>query len=312
MQFNQYGLVLHKNGEALENISYKGIQFQLLASYDGTEVIKHTLDQGTKWTIISSSDWNGLEFLYVLKGSLLVTVDEKKLEIHAGDNLSLAPVKKTCIFEAQKPTEFIYVSSRPVFKNYTDLVEQLKQLGIIVEEKDGYTADHCVRIKEFSLSIGKMLNLSQKELYVLHLGSFLHDIGKVKIPDSILQKPGKLTKEEWDIIKMHPIYGRDILLDSKLPMLMQAATIVEQHHERYDGKGYPFGLKGEEISIGAAIVAVADSLDAMTTDRVYRKARTWEEAVQEIKRGSGTLYNPRVVDAFLAIESNLKKMGGFV
>jgi HD-GYP domain-containing protein (c-di-GMP phosphodiesterase class II) len=311
MQFQDYGIIFNKNGESIEKVTYKGMDIELLASYDGTEVIMHYLDKGKRWAIGTSEGWNALEFIYVLSGSLVANIENIKFQINKGDYIKMTPIKNTCIFQAIEPTQFIYVCSKPVFQNYSILVEQLKQLGIDVEKKDGYTADHCTRIMNISMLLGEQLHLSQNELYVLNLGSFMHDIGKLKVPDHILQKPGKLSEEEWEIIKKHPIYGHDILMETKLPILMEAAKIVEQHHERYDGSGYPYGLKGEEILISAAIVAVADSLDAMTTDRPYRKALTWEEAVAEIVKGSGTLYNPRVVEAFLAIEKNLRRKDGF-
>lgn len=158
---------------------------------------------------------------------------------------------------------------------------------------------------KLSLLVADVMQLSAKELYQLNLGSFLHDIGKIKVPDHVLNKPGKLTDSEWAIMKSHPIYGKIIMEETKFPSLVEAAPIVEQHHERYDGKGYPYGLQKNEILIGASIVSVVDSYDAMTTDRVYRKALSIEEAFSEIQEGKESQFHPDVVDAFFSIEQKI-------
>ncbi|WP_062353927.1 HD-GYP domain-containing protein [Bacillus kwashiorkori] len=309
MHFKEHGVILKKAGEAIEKVSYRGMDIELLASYDGTEIIKHYLHKGARWSVGPTPNWDALEFIYILSGELHLLIDENQYQLNSGDYVKMLPIKSTCIFQADENTEFIYATSKPVFHSYSQTIEQLKDLGIAVEEKDGYTADHCSRIMRISMLIGERLKLRATELLYLNLGAFLHDIGKIHIPDSILQKPEKLTKEEWDEIKKHPIYGHDILTQTNLPSLIQAAKIVEQHHERYDGKGYPYGLKENEITIGASIVSVADSYDAMTTDRVYRKALTEEEALAQLIEGSGSMYNPEVVQAFLSIYENFKKRG---
>ena len=176
-------------------------------------------------------------------------------------------------------------------------------LAISVEEKDGYTADHCQRIMELSMKVGEKIGLSSEELYTLHIGSFLHDVGKTKIPDCILNKPAKLTNEEYELMKKHTLYGGELLRSTGSPTLIRAATVVEQHHERYNGSGYPFGLKGNEIPLLSSIVGVVDSFDAMTSVRVYSQGRSQEEALEELIRERGRLFNPDVVDAFLSIMS---------
>jgi HD-GYP domain-containing protein (c-di-GMP phosphodiesterase class II) len=127
----------------------------------------------------------------------------------------------------------------------------------------------------------------------------------VKIPLDILQKPDKLSNEEWEVMKRHSIYGREILEETQLPLLMNAGLIVEQHHERYDGKGYPYGLAKDDIKIEASIISVVDSYDAITTDRPYHKGKTKEEAIFEIKRYRGTMYHPIVVDTFLLLQDRI-------
>jgi len=133
----------------------------------------------------------------------------------------------------------------------------------------------------------------------LELGTLLHDVGKINISDDILRKPERLDMSEWSMMKRHPLFGHDII--SGIPFLEGAARIVAEHHECWDGSGYPSGLRGEDIAIGARILAVVDAFDAMISDRVYRKARSYEAAVAEIERFAGSQFDPMVVDAFRSV-----------
>jgi HD-GYP domain-containing protein (c-di-GMP phosphodiesterase class II) len=309
MTLKKYGLIHQANGNSIESINIGGLQVSLLSSFDSTEIIHHSLSANDRWAIGPAEGWEALEFIYVLSGELKGMIDHESITLKKGDSLQAISITEDCYFKAVVDTEFLYVVSKPVFYLYSDKVNKMRDLAISVEEKDGYTAGHCNRIMQLSMKLGEMLNLSPHELHQINLGSFLHDIGKVKVPDHILNKPSKLSPEEWAIMKMHPIYGKEILEEMNLPYLMEASDIIGQHHERYDGTGYPLGLKENEICIGAAIVAIVDSYDAMTYDRVYRKALSKEEAMQEIVQGRGTLYQPDVVDAFLSI---ISEIGDFI
>jgi putative nucleotidyltransferase with HDIG domain len=301
MEYSEFGLVHRSDGQAIEVVSVKGLKLSLIASGDGTEIIHHRLAAGSRWALAPEEGWDALEFLLVLSGKLIWQLPGGDVIIGAGDSVSASPVKKDSVFLAETDTEFLYISSRPVWHHYSQEVNQMMSLAVSVEEKDGYTADHCQRIMKLSMKIGEKMSLSSNQMYELNLGAFLHDIGKVKVPEKILGKASSLTSEEWVIMKRHTVYGRQTLEETKLPDLLAAASIVEQHHERYDGSGYPYGLSGEQISIGAAIVAVVDSYDAMTTDRIYRKGCSKEEALIEIEKGRGSLYHPDVVDVFFSI-----------
>ncbi len=164
-------------------------------------------------------------------------------------------------------------------------------------ERSQETEEHAERLGQLSKSIGEMLNLPQKNLVELELFSMLHDIGKVGIDDHILNKPGKLTEEEWAVMKKHPEIGYRIAMSS--PELEPIAEYILSHHERWDGKGYPLGLKGENIPLLARILAVADAYDAMTEDRVYRKALTKQDALGEIERNAGTQFDPFIAQKFI-------------
>ncbi|WP_052475884.1 HD-GYP domain-containing protein [Cohnella kolymensis] len=209
------------------------------------------------------------------------------------------------MFIAAQDTEFLYVVSRPFFHNYSSVNQELLELAVRIEEKDGYTSDHCERIKAISMMVGEELKLPSHEMFILNLAAFFHDIGKTKVPEHILNKPGKLTSEEFEIMKSHTIHGKQLLYDKGLPDLKIVGDVIEQHHEKFDGQGYPHGLQGKEISMLASIIAVVDSFDAMTSDRVYHKGIPVQEALEEIMRCSGTHFNTEIVSAFLRIADKL-------
>lgn len=301
----EFGFSLFKKGNTIETVRQKGLDVGLLASYGGTEVIHHKLYQGHKWAMGPTDEWNSLEFIFVLTGEMSLIYGKEEILLSPGDHFHCDPVKEDIFLDALRDSEFLYVCGQPIFHYYSHNIQSMKDLAISVEEKDGYTSDHCQRIMELSMMLGKKLGLTSKDLYTLNLGSFLHDVGKVKVPDSVLNKPGKLTSEEWELMKKHTIFGVEILEETNIGYLKDAAKIVGQHHERYNGSGYPYGLKGNEIYIGALIVAVVDSYDAMTTDRVYRKGMSKEEALEEIRKGLGTLYDPVVAQAFLELSHQI-------
>jgi HD-GYP domain-containing protein (c-di-GMP phosphodiesterase class II) len=164
-------------------------------------------------------------------------------------------------------------------------------------ERSQETEEHAGRLIEMTRRVGMELNLTQVELDELELLATLHDIGKVGIEDRILNKTGKLTGEEWSEMKKHPEIGYRIAMSS--PDLMSIAEYILCHHERWDGKGYPQGLKGEEIPILSRILAIADAYDAMTQDRPYRKAMSKEEAAAEIKKNAGSQFDPEIARVFI-------------
>lgn len=155
---------------------------------------------------------------------------------------------------------------------------------------------HSQRVAFYALMLSKELGMSGKEQKHIYLAGLLHDIGKLGIPDSCLFKPGKLTGEEWREIKKHPVFSYEIL--SAIPEMENISVMALYHHERYDGKGYPEGLRGEAIPLGARLLAVADSFDAMTSYRVYRPQMSFQMAIEELCRCAGTQFDPRFVEAF--------------
>jgi response regulator RpfG family c-di-GMP phosphodiesterase len=172
----------------------------------------------------------------------------------------------------------------------------LKALTAALETRDAETHGHSERVVTFSLRLGRELGLNRAEMTALEFGSLLHDIGKIGVPDAILRKPAKLDEAEWEKMREHPAHGQSILRD--IEFLEGAARVVAQHHEKWDGSGYPLGLREEEIDLNARIFAVADAFDAMTSDRVYRRARSYEGAAAELDEWAGRQFDPHVVEAF--------------
>ena len=192
-------------------------------------------------------------------------------------------------------TEQLNSAQLQIERSYEDTLEAL---GAAIDLRDSETAGHSKRVAIYAATIAKELRATEQELKTIARGAWLHDIGKLATPDAILLKPGPLTHEEWRIMRRHAETGYELV--QRIPFLASAAEIVLSHHERWDGSGYPQGLKGADIPFGARIFAVADTLDAMTSDRPYRSALSFEEAQEEIRRGSGSRYDSNVVSAFLA------------
>lgn len=179
----------------------------------------------------------------------------------------------------------------------------LEALGNALDLKDAETEGHSKRVTAYSIVLARAMNIDASEVKVIARGAFLHDIGKMAIPDAILAKPGRLTPEEQAVMRQHCIRGYTML--KKIPFLEQASEIVFSHQEHYDGSGYSRGLKGNEIPIGARIFAISDTLDAITSDRPYRKAKSFAEARREIERCSGTQFDPAIVAVFRELPDKL-------
>jgi putative nucleotidyltransferase with HDIG domain len=179
----------------------------------------------------------------------------------------------------------------------------LEVLGDALDLKDKETEGHSRRVTAYTIAIARKMGLPKEDISVIARGAFLHDIGKIAIPDAILLKPGKLTEDEMNTMKEHCYLGYKII--SRIPFLAEAAEIIYSHQERYDGTGYPRQLEGNEIPLGARIFAIADTLDAMRTDRPYRAAQSMEAARKEIELWAGRQFDPAIVKVFLEMPDNI-------
>ena len=179
------------------------------------------------------------------------------------------------------------------------LASAVESLATVVEVKDAYTFGHCHRVVNHAVAIGRKLNLPVEQIEALRLGSSLHDVGKIGINKAILNKPGKLTEREFAVIRTHVEIGVGILRPLNLPQ--DVIDAVKYHHERFDGKGYPYGLKGEQIPLIARIVSVADVFEALTSDRVYRNALSKDVSLRILQEQRGRQFDHKVVDVFFSI-----------
>ncbi len=175
----------------------------------------------------------------------------------------------------------------------------LLALGTALDSRDADTAGHSLRVTLYTARLARCFGLAEHELRVIQQGAALHDIGKIGVPDELLRRPGKLNDAEWVLMRRHPLIGYRILSGSKY--LIGAAQLVLQHHEKYDGTGYPAGLKGDQISLSARIFSVVDTLDCMTSNRPFQAATSFESARDEIARAVGTQFDPKAVEAFLSL-----------
>ena len=177
--------------------------------------------------------------------------------------------------------------------------EMVRMLAVSIDAKDRYTNGHSFRVAGYAAALARALGWTEEEVETLWREALLHDIGKIGIPDAVLNKPGRLTDEEFAVIKSHAKIGGDILSNSK--SMLNAADVARCHHERWDGRGYPEGLKGEDIPLHARVVAVADAYDAMRSDRIYRKGLAPDVIRAELVRGRGTQFDPALLDVFLTL-----------
>jgi putative nucleotidyltransferase with HDIG domain len=187
-------------------------------------------------------------------------------------------------------------------------LEAVESLNATVDAKDPYTAGHSQRVQRIAVALGEELGLDRERLDILRFAGLFHDIGKIGVPDAILTKPDRLTELEFEIVKRHPEDGARIV--GRLHLLHATVPAVLHHHERWDGNGYPHGLRAERIPLEAAIVGLADAVDAMTTDRPYSCARSLEDATEEVLLNRGTQFAPAVVDAFTALVERMPELFG--
>ncbi|MDD4908720.1 MAG: HD domain-containing protein [Candidatus Omnitrophica bacterium] len=217
--------------------------------------------------------------------------------------------KKSRYFEYKAKISKTYADLKKAYAEIRDsYAEMIFRFALIAEYRDESTGTHLVKIADYSTEIAREMGLSQKDIDNLRYASPMHDIGKIVIPDAILKKPGGLTPEEREVMKTHTTLGGDIFKNSKSPLLKVARTISLTHHERFDGTGYPNGLKGDDIPLFGRIVSVADVFDALTSKRPYKEAYGFDEAVELIKEGSGTQFDPAVVRAFLKRIEKIKQV----
>jgi len=223
------------------------------------------------------------------------------------DTFSSERLEQTARFANQLSVCIQNVQHRTLFKGLA--LDTMFAMAEAIESRDPYTGDHCRHLAGYAELLAAFLNVSEAEKETIRCGAALHDVGKIGVSDAVLKKAGKLTPPEWAEIRLHPYIGGQLC--KRVSFLRDAYPIVYHHHERFDGQGYPDGLRGEDIPLGARVVAIADAFDAMISVRPYRVAMSQPVAVRELRRGAGRQWDPRLVDAFLeAIHSELPPSNG--
>ena len=271
----------------------------LLAKKDNFEIMLYEMKADRPNSITPGDSPDLMEFYYILEGAVVIEDGADSVKLEKGDYFYVNNIKETIAVRTIEDTKMLYVSSQPVYNLLYTYTGELRSLLDKSEQKDTYTHNHSNRVQDLSVKIAQKLGLSSEINYTMSLASLFHDIGKFFIPDEILNKPSKLSDEEFNYIKMHSTYSSELLQGK---FIDDIAQIVEQHHERLDGSGYPKGLKGDQIRIEARIIGVTDSYDAMTSDRAYRKGMSPETALEELKSLADKLYDRKVV---LALEQVL-------
>jgi len=289
------GLNLGKGGESIETGQQGSSDFSLLARGDGSEVILQTIKQDKMFYVYPGEDSATMEFFYILEGECSYKHNEENIFLGKGDYFYVQELQDAVFFNALTDIKMLWYTTKPAYHLISNRIMNLASIVKQVEEKDNYTYQHSCRVQEYSFKIARKLKLSKDRLEDLYYSTVFHDIGKINIPEEILNKPGRLTEEEFEIMKRHSYDGYVMVKDLYYTNISQ---IILQHHERLDGSGYPYGIKEEDILLEAKIIGIADTFDAMTSDRPYRKGLDATIAMAELKRLSGIHYDAHLVDLF--------------
>lgn len=302
---NDYEILIASSGqEALDIMKEHGHEISLIVSdqkmpyMEGTDFFKHI-----------STEYPDIVKILLTGHSNIDILVEAINECHLFQYI-LKPFEpeQLCMIVESGIKKFELSTSRTqILKDLSELFyKTIKSIAQALDAKDKYTHGHSMRVTLYSLALAKALNLPDDLLEEIETTGLLHDIGKIAIPEKILLKPGKLTDEEYEIIKSHPELGEKLV--DGIEKLKMISSWLKSHHERYDGKGYPDGLKGEEIPISSRIIAIADTYDAMTSTRSYRSALSHNEAIDEISRCSGSQFDPNLAQLFISIGPEIEEL----
>ena len=298
-------VLINQKGDFIDKVEKVSTQLYLIAKDKNIEIIKQNIIEDRSFQVRGGDEGN-FELFYILDGK--VKNEDNDLILKRGDSISAKSGDQEKYFKTVTDTTLLYITSNPIFASERKRIKDLLSLNERIAEKDVETQEHCNRLQQLSRMTGIELGLAEKKLFNLGFASFLHDIGKSKIPTSLLQKPEKLTEDEWDIMKQHAYWGKQIILENfNQKYFKRIAEIINQHHEKYDGTGYPKGLAGDDILIEAQILSVVDAYDAMVNERPYQNALSREEAIEEIQSEKGKQFSPRAVKAFLKAEKKYQK-----
>lgn len=270
------GLYIVQSGKSFPD----GSDLQLLAKRPGIEVMVQKMTEGANVWLSPSTTKESLEFFHVLYGSLSINLPDGPRILIPGDSFYTDWLEQSVQIDVLKPTTLLYVSTRPIFDDLCDVQDKLQKLLVQVNDKDHSTYVHSTHVLYYSLKLATRLERSQHDLDDLAQAALFHDVGKCYVPDDILKKPGFLSPDEMAVMKKHPLDSGRIL---EQVFGKKVAEIASHHHERLDGSGYPFGITKKEMSMESRIISVADSFDAMTSERIYNlRRKDKKSAVEEL------------------------------
>lgn len=292
-----------KHNDSIKTYENQAGMFRLLVEDEDMEIFESTINVGKSIICQPYESINSLNVLIIINGRLFHT--NERTYIESGDRITFKDLKITHHLSVLEKTKLLMIRNSKHFIKQATATDTIYNLIHQIQEKDQYTEEHCNHTGNLAVQIATMMNLPESVISnVLYAGK-IHDVGKLNIPADILNKPSKLTADEYDLIKKHPEYGYNIT--RKETGNDELSQVVLDHHERLDGSGYPNGLVGEDISIAARIMAVADSYDAMISMRPYKDPMTIPEAIDDLKRHSGTWYDKTVVSTLIEILSYTNK-----
>lgn len=289
---------IFKAGSYIDRVVRGSYEGQLLAEASQYDIMLHVFPERFKFSLHEPTDLYEFECFYVLDGELRYLDADPEMALTSGDYISRHLIKDAAYFEAKTEVKILAFSAPAAFEELREKTKAFYDMAKQIEAAE-YVDGHCRRIQRWAGQVGEKLQLSTEQIAGILFAAMFHDLGKAKVPKSILQKQEPLTQEEWDLMKQHPIWGREMLEENEV--LEKAGPIVEQIHENPDGSGYPYGLKDKDICLEAKIISVVEAYDAMTMDRPYRKPFRQSEAIQKLNQGVGALFDDDVVNAFIEV-----------
>lgn len=286
-----------KSDESESIYEITGKQSRIIKKYHDShlQITMYDLSEGRVLYAEPVNTVDSFKTYYVISGRCLVFESGETLE--SGDFLVYSHQSDLLTLKTLEPTVLmVHASNYDAYETIQAAQEKVEKLLLDIQNKDHYTGEHSLRVYELVKKLGIRLGYKATALNNLNKAAYYHDLGKIFIDDSILNKPGKLTESEYDAIKLHATLSEELILTH---FNKEVYKIISQHHERWNGKGYPFGLAGEDILEESRILAICDSYDAMITDRIYKAGKSEEQALQELTELSGILYDKHLVDEFV-------------
>lgn len=291
-------VVKRKNSYMGEGLTFSGgNQSQLVLKQPGIEVAFDFMPKGSAGVFYIPGGDTMTEINYILKGKIELRDKNEIILVEDGDFFYQKGTERYISFEVHRDTQMFYINNQPYFDEYEQQISGLMKVLNQLQEADGDTLDHCERVKALCLGTAHYIGFDQTKLNILFYASRFHDVGKSKIPLEILLKPGRLTEEEFEVMKLHSQYTYEMIREYYGEEIASAAY---EHHERLDGTGYPRHLKGDAIGLPARIICVADAYDAMIHTRPYHNGKKREEAFAELWRCAGTQFDEKVIRALSA------------